>query len=162
MKERVLVAGIGNIFLGDDGFGSEVASALAAEGLPAHVRLVDYGIRGMHLAYDLLDGFAALVLVDAIPGEQRPGAVHVLEITEEHLETHGGLDAHGMHPGAVLASCRMLGGRLPRTFLVGCRPERISEGIGLSAPVAQAVPTALAAIRSLLEHELADLAATAG
>ncbi|MEJ7743776.1 MAG: hydrogenase maturation protease [Nocardioidaceae bacterium] len=80
MTIRILVAGVGNIFLGDDGFGSEVARRLAGQHLPEEVRVTDYGIRGMHLAYDLLDGYDALVLVDAMPGRGRPGDITVLEV----------------------------------------------------------------------------------
>ena len=84
MSDGVLVAGIGNIFLGDDGFGPEVVRELGRrpEPLPEHVRVVDYGIRGMHLAYDLLSGFDALVLVDTVPGEGEPGDLVTLQITQ--------------------------------------------------------------------------------
>jgi hydrogenase maturation protease len=95
------------------------------------VRAVDYGIRGMHLAYDLLDGYDALVLVDAMPGPGRPGDITVLEVREDDLGA-GELDPHGMAPVSVLASLRGLGGRLPRTYVVGCQPADVEEGIGLS------------------------------
>jgi len=155
MTGRVLVAGIGNLFLGDDGFGPEVVRRLAdSEDLPPQIRVVDYGIRGMHLAYDLLDGYQALVLVDALPGEGRPGELTVLEIGPDELGS-GDFDPHGMAPVAVLASLRELGGTLPPTYLVGCRPASVAEGIGLSDPVAAAVPQAMAAVRTLLEQRLA-------
>ena len=94
----MLVAGIGNLFCRDDGFGPEVVRRLLATGsLPEQVRAVDYGIRGMHLAYDLLEGYDALVLVDAVPGNGEPGEVTVLEVGEEHLGA-GGFDPHGMAP----------------------------------------------------------------
>jgi hydrogenase maturation protease len=146
-----MVAGIGNIFLGDDGFGPEVVRHLAADpaGLPEGVRLVDYGIRGMHLAYDLLAGFDALVLIDAVPGSGMPGELTVLEIGPEDLG-QGEFDAHGMAPVAVLATLPSLGGELPPTYLVGCRPADCSEGIGLSDPVREAVPTAAEAVRSVV------------
>lgn len=156
MSERVLVAGVGNIFLGDDGFGCEVARALAREPLPDRVRVVDYGVRGLHLAYDLLEGYAALVLVDTIRGGQGPGSVQVLEIGAEHLEAPGGVDAHGMRPTEVLATVEALGGGPPRTFVVGCEPRTTEESIGLSEAVARSVGTATAAVHSLLAHELAD------
>lgn len=155
MSERVLVAGIGNIFLSDDGFGCEAARALASHPLPGHVRVVDYGVRGLHLAYDLLDGYAALVLIDAVPCGQGPGSVRVLEIGPEHLESPGGVDAHGMRPTEVLATVEALGGSPPRTFVVGCEPQTTEESIGLSAAVARSVDTATAAVHSLLAHELA-------
>ena len=149
MAARVLVAGIGNLFLGDDGFGPEVVRRLAAQdGLPAGVRVVDYGIRGMHLAYDLLDPCDALVLVDALPGDGIPGEVVVLEVTADDVgggEFHG----HGMDPVAMLAAVERLGGRLPATYVVGCRVRAVDEGIGLSPPVTAAVPDAIAAVRTL-------------
>jgi hydrogenase maturation protease len=150
MATRVLVAGVGNLFLGDDGFGPEVVRRLAGEGtLPPGVRVVDYGIRGMHLAYDLLDAYDALVLVDALPGRDCPGEVVVLEVGAGDLG-HGEFDAHGMNPVATLASLDRLGGTLPATFVVGCRVADVDSTIGLSAPVAAAVPAAVAAVRSLV------------
>ncbi len=147
---RVLVAGIGNLLLGDDGFGPEVVRRLAeASDLPDEVRVVDYGIRGMHLAYDLLDGYDELVLVDALPGGGEPGRITVLEIGEGDVGS-GAFDPHGMDPVAVLAGLRRLGGTLPRTYVVGCRPVDLEEGIGLSDPVADAVPRAVATVLSLL------------
>ena len=153
---RVLVAGIGNIFLGDDGFGSEVARVLAAGPVPPGVRVTDYGIRGMHLAFDLLEGFDALVLIDTVPSRGTPGALHVIEVGPDDLG-EGELDAHGMAPTAVLASLGSLGGALPRTIVVGCEPATVDEQIGLSPPVAAAVGPAAERVRSLLTEELAAL-----
>ncbi len=154
MSDTVLVAGIGNLFLSDDGFGPEVVRRLAQDAsLPENVRVVDYGIRGMHLAYDLLDGYAALVLVDALPGSGAPGEVSVLEVGEQDLGA-GEFDPHGMAPVAVLANLRKLGGSLPPSYVVGCRPATVEEGIGLSEPVATAVPRAIAAVRALLAQKV--------
>jgi len=163
LDTRVLVAGIGNIFLGDDGFGSEVARVLAGQQMPAGVRVTDYGIRGMHLAFDLLDGYDALVIVDTVPSRGSPGALHVLEVGPEDLGD-GDLDAHGMAPTAVLASLGTLGGALPRTIVVGCEPATVEEQIGLSAPVAAAVDRAVDTVRSLIARELSkpDPAVPAG
>lgn len=156
MADRVLVAGIGNLFFGDDGFGPEVARRLAQQDdLPAGVTVVDYGIRGMHLAYDLLDGYRALVVVDALPGTGPAGELTVLEVGPDDLGA-ADFDPHGMAPVAVLASVRQLGGRLPPTFVVGCRPASVEEGIGLSAAVAAAVPQAVAAVRTLLDRRWAS------
>jgi hydrogenase maturation protease len=155
MTGRVLVAGVGNLFLSDDGFGPEVVRRLAESAdLPAHVRVVDYGIRGLHLAYDLLEGYQALVLVDALPGYGPPGELTVLEVGEDDLGA-GDFDPHGMAPVAVLAGVRQLGGSLPPTYLVGCRPASVAEGIGLSDAVAAAIPGALAAVRALLSERMA-------
>ena len=149
MTERILVAGVGNIFCTDDGFGSEAARRLATETLPAGVRVVDYGIRGMHLAYDLLDGYDALVVLDAAPRGGQPGDLVVLEVGPEDLGT-GELDAHGMAPTAVLASLGSLGGSLPRTFVVGCEPADVSEGMGLTPAVAAAAERVLGVVTNLL------------
>ena len=162
MTARVLVAGIGNLFCGDDGFGPEVVRRLAASGtLPAEVRAVDYGIRGMHLAYDLLDGYDALVIVDLVPEGDTPGAVAVVEGGDgDH--GHGDFDPHGMAPVAVLASLADLGGRLPPTYVVGCRPQDVGERIGLSPEVEAAVPRAMDAVRAVLRERVPALAATEG
>ena len=159
MTPRVLVAGIGNIFLGDDGFGSEVARRLIADrSLPEYARVVDYGIRGMHLAYDLLEGYDALVIVDTLPGDKRPGELTVLEVGADDLG-EGAFDAHGMDPVAVLASLGSLGGELPRTMVVGCQPLDVGDGIGLTAPVSQAVDAAVTVVVRLVA-ELSALTAT--
>lgn len=156
MSTRVLVAGIGNIFFGDDGFGPEVVRRMMfrredAAPLPDGVRLVDYGIRGMHLAYDLLDGVDMLILVDALPGDGEPGTISVLEVGPEDLG-EGEFDAHGMNPVAVLASLGTLGGTLPPTYVVGCVPADIEEGMGLSAKVAAVVDEAADTVRALLDQ----------
>lgn len=154
MAARVLVAGIGNIFLGDDGFGSEVVRRLADDDVDHRedVRVVDYGIRGMHLAYDLLDGYDTLVLVDTIPADDEPGALTVLEVGPDDLG-EGELDGHGMDPVAVLASLESLGGTLPPTYVVGCSPASVEECIGLTPAVAAAVDDAV----GLVERLVADL-----
>ena len=157
----VLVAGVGNIFLHDDGFGPEVARRLAADAcrtVPG-VLAVDYGIRGMHLAYDLLAGVDVLVLVDTVPPASpeatAPGSIRVLRVRREDLDGAAALDPHGMDPVAVLGRLRSLGGELPATFVVGCVPADVSEGIGLSAAVAGAVPEAIDAVVDLIsEHNL--------
>jgi hydrogenase maturation protease len=150
---QVLVAGIGNLFLSDDGFGSEVARRLAGEPLPDGVKVVDYGIRGMHLAYDLLDGYDALVVVDALPGKGAPGDLSVLEVGPDDLGD-GELDAHGMAPVAVLASLGQLGGKLPPTYIIGCQPADVGEGMGLTPPVAAAIDGAIELVREVLSEQL--------
>jgi hydrogenase maturation protease len=124
--------------------------------LPGDVRVVDYGIRGMHLAYDLLDGCTALVIVDAIPGDGAPGDLVVMQIGPDDL-AGSEIDAHGMDPLAVLGSLQALGGTLPPTFVIGCQPARVDEGIGLSPQVEAAVPVAADAVRRVIDdHVLAD------
>ena len=149
---RILVAGIGNIFLGDDGFGSAVLRHVRCD--HAGVRPVDYGIRGMHLAYDLLDGCEALVLVDTIPSRGAPGTIHVFEADHESLTATAGLDAHAMDPGAVFASLKALGGTPPYTVVIGCEAENVDEGIGLSDEVAAAVPEAVQALEDVISRLL--------
>jgi len=148
---RVLVAGIGNLFLTDDGFGSEVARRLQRLPLPPGVTVVDYGIRGMHLVYDLLDGYDGLVLVDALPGPGAPGDLTLLEVGPDDLG-EGELDAHGMAPASVLAGLGRLGGRLPRTFVVGCRPADVGEGMGLTPAVDDAIGRALDLVLECLDE----------
>jgi hydrogenase maturation protease len=154
MKGTVLVAGIGNIFLSDDGFGPEVARRLTQRSLPAGVKVVDYGIRGMHLAYDLLEGYDGLVIVDALPRQGTPGDVVVLQVGPEDLGD-GDFDAHGMEPVSVLASLGALGGELPPTYVVGCEPADVQDGMGLTAPVEAAVDRAIDAVIGVLTGELA-------
>lgn len=154
-----LVAGIGNIFFGDDGFGPEVARRLVADpaSVPAGVRVVDYGIRGLHLAYELLDGVDALVLVDALPGDNPPGTVTTLSVGEDDVLAFAegtGVDAHALHPAAVLANVLRMGGELPPTYVVGVRPANLAEGIGLSAPVTAAVEEAVRVVRQLLDERI--------
>ena len=161
MVSGILVAGVGNLFLGDDGFGPEVARRLAAGSLPDGVRVVDYGIRGMHLAYDLLEGYDALVLVDATPGPARPGDLRVLEVGADDLG-EGAFDAHGMDPVAVLANLEALGGSLPRTFVVGCQPADVDERIGLSPVVAAAVDQATRIVRDLVDDLIESRTAGVG
>jgi hydrogenase maturation protease len=152
MTKGVLVAGIGNIFLSDDGFGCEVARRLAAQPLPESVTVTDYGIRGMHLAYELLDGYDGLVIVDALPRNGDPGDVVVLEVDEDDIGS-GDFDAHGMEPTAVLANLGSLGGTLPPTYVVGCEPADLGEGIGLSPEVEAAVDTAVTTVLELVTQQ---------
>ncbi|MET7772292.1 hydrogenase maturation protease [Nocardia sp. NPDC005366] len=153
MTARMLVAGIGNIFLGDDGFGPEVVRRLPCYPSDA-VRVVDYGIRGMHLAYDLLDPWEALVLVDALPERGEPGRIAVFAADPE-ASADANLDAHAMDPAAVFAGVRALGGTVPPTVVVGCRIATVAAGIGLSEPVAAAVGPAVDAVGEVLADLLA-------
>ncbi|AKK26917.1 hydrogenase maturation protease [Mycobacterium sp. EPa45] len=160
MKQRILVAGIGNIFLGDDGFGSEVIRSLGETvGAEPDIQVTDYGIGGMHLAYDLLDSWAALVLVDALPDRGSPGALHVFVADHESLGATAALDAHGMDPGTVFASLRALGGVAPPTVVVGCEVADTAEGIGLSEPVRASVNAAVDAVRDTVATLREKLAA---
>lgn len=159
MDERILVAGVGNIFLSDDGFGPEVVRELAARPVPPGVRVVDYGIRGMHLAFDLSDAVDTLILVDTVRSAGGgPGSVAVIEVQADQFEaaTFGApaFDGHDMAPGAVFRSLTSLG-CVPRTTLVvGCEPASTADGIGLTAPVAAAVGLAADKVVELVNREL--------
>jgi len=154
MSQRVLIAGIGNIFLQDDGFGVEVVRRLAAESLPEWVRVADFGIRGVHLAYEMLDGdYDAAILVDAVPRGEEPGTVYLIEPDIETAATNEplSLDAHGMDPQVVLQTIKTLGGIRGRLYIVGCEPLETEEGIGLSAPVAHGVEDAIKLVHDIVE-----------
>ncbi|WP_370948326.1 hydrogenase maturation protease [Amycolatopsis sp. cg5] len=144
MKPRVLVAGIGNIFLGDDGFGIEVLKELEHVKLPDWVQIADYGISGTHLAYDLLGGYDTTILIDAAPRGDAPGTIYLLEADVEELsKSNLRPDAHGMQPDAVFRLLSMLGGDAGRVLVVGCEPATTGSGLGLSAAVEAAVPEAV-------------------
>jgi hydrogenase maturation protease len=151
---RTLIAGVGNIFFGDDGFGVEVAQRMRRRPWPDGVRVEDYGIRGVHLAYELLDGYDALVLADAVPMDEPAGTVVVMEPAPfaPASDRLGGpvLEAHSMDPVVVLDLLAGLGGTVDRVLVVGCAPASLDEGIGLSAPVERAVDRAVDAIEDLL------------
>ncbi len=154
---KVLVAGVGNVFLSDDGFGVEVVRRLQARGgLPAGVELVDVGIRGVHLAYQLLDGYDALVLVDATRRGDVPGTVYVIEhdLAAPPPDVPP-LDGHGLDPDAVLALLANLAASMgvdrpvERVLVVGCEPATLAEAMGLSTPVAAAVDRAVQIVTDL-------------
>jgi hydrogenase maturation protease len=156
----VLIAGIGNIFLGDDAFGVEVAQRLAGRKLPERVKVVDFGIRGFDLAYALLDRFDVTILVDACPRGGAPGTLYVIEpdlnVSARDAAEAGQttLDAHSMNPMNVIRMAKSMGGELKRILLVGCEPLTLGpeEGaMGLSEPVAAMVEEAANRIESLVE-----------
>jgi len=154
VAHRILVAGIGNVFLGDDGFGVALADRLARRALPAGVQVVDYGIRGMDLAYALHDGWDAVLLLDATPRGRPPGTLYVIE--PDPAQAGGAFDAHGMNPLAVLGLAAALGGPLPRILVVGCEPQTVMRGdeedvvAAISEPVRAALDEGVALVESLL------------
>jgi hydrogenase maturation protease len=171
---RMLIACIGNIFLGDDGFGVEVAQRLMTRQYPASVQVVDFGIRGMDLAYALLDDYDMLVLVDAIPRGGSPGTLYLIEPDLSGMTPEKGVEAgrvavdnHSMDPVKVLAFARMLGARPMPTFVVGCEPATVLTGedyaemyMGLSEPVQAAIDEAIKMIDSLVEKLLKSIPVT--
>jgi hydrogenase maturation protease len=160
INRRILVAGVGNIFLGDDGFGVEVARRLTGDRFPEGIDVADFGIRGVHLAYQLLEGYDTLILVDAAARGEPPGTIFVLEPDFERPEnserTESGfvMDAHGMDPEMVLGILKDLGGKVGRVVIVGCEPAEIDERMGLSEVVERAVDEACRVVRRLIEDEL--------
>jgi hydrogenase maturation protease len=156
VSRRVLVAGVGNVFRGDDGFGSEVVRRLARRDLPAGVRVIDFGTRGHDLAYAVLDGYDAVILVDATRRDGLPGTLYVLEPTPDDFPA-GPVETHGVDLPAVFRLVRAMGGSLPALRLVGCEPADLGaddEGaFGLSRPVATAVDRAV----ELVEATVADV-----
>jgi hydrogenase maturation protease len=158
MNPRLLVAGIGNIFFGDDAFGSEVARELMKKSWPQGVRVDDFGIRSYDLAYALMDGVDAL-FIDITPQGGRPGTLYVMELempapgAEDEMS-----DAHSMNPVRVLQMVQSLGGKTGRLYLLGCEPGVLDSGegaMGLSEPVQAAVPLAIRKIESLVNDLLA-------
>ncbi|HTZ47864.1 MAG TPA: hydrogenase maturation protease [Verrucomicrobiae bacterium] len=160
--KKILIAGIGNIFLADDGFGVEVANRLATRAFPTGVRVADFGIRGFDLAYALMDGYETTILIDACPGEGDPGTLFLLEPDLRNLNSpdqpQGLVEPHSMNPLNVLRMAANMGGELNRVLLVGCVPATLGpdEGeIGLSEPVAAAVDWAVEFVISLTTRILA-------
>jgi hydrogenase maturation protease len=150
----ILIACVGNIFLGDDAFGVEVARRLAGRAQPAGVRVVDYGIRGLDLAYAMIDGYDATILVDATARGGEPGTLYLIEADAEETGGPASVEAHAMSPEHVLGLVRSMGGVPGRVLVVGCEPETFGpedEGLmGLSAPVEAALGEAVNMIESLV------------
>jgi hydrogenase maturation protease len=156
----ILIAGIGNIFLGDDAFGVEVASRFANRELPAGVRVTDFGIRGFDLTYALIDGADLTILVDACPRGGTAGDLYVIEpdlSSPARESAPAAVDAHSMNPVNVLRAAQAMGGPLKKILLLGCEPQTFGpeEGhMGLSAPVAEAVERALPLLESVVSRVL--------
>lgn len=149
---KALVAGFGNMFFGDDGFGNEAARLLATVQLPHGVRVVDFGIRGMHAAFEMLEDYDLVVFLDAMQRGEAPGTLSVLEPSAMPA---GSPDAHAMELHNALSFyeslCRDLRPRKrPEILIVGCEPENLEHGMGLSAAVHGSVPKVVTLVRSLL------------
>jgi hydrogenase maturation protease len=162
----ILVAGIGNIFLGDDAFGCEVVRRLGGRTWPDNVRVIDFGIRGFDLAYALLDGHDVTIFVDATPRGEEPGTLYTIEPDVEevgNIDARGAVvETHGMNPMKVLSMVKAMGGQFRKILLVGCEPATFGpeEGkMGLSDPVEAAVDEAVKIVESLVARELTGVAA---
>ncbi|HZZ71819.1 MAG TPA: hydrogenase maturation protease [Pirellulales bacterium] len=162
LADHILIAGIGNLFLGDDAFGCEVVRRLLLKSWPARVRICDFGIRGFDVAYALMDGYGQSVLVDAAPRGDAPGTVYLIEpdlaaMADEPPEL-APLEGHSMDPLKVLRLVRTLGGEVQKLFVVGCEPFDFGlaeEGrMGLSPVVAAAVDPAVALVERLVAEFL--------
>jgi hydrogenase maturation protease len=154
-NDRILVAGIGNIFFGDDAFGVEVINELTKSPLPQQVNAVDFGIRSYDLAYAIMDGYAATILVDITSRGEPPGTLYLIELDQEKIgQLEAGIpDGHSLDPVAVLRLVQSLGGQIATLYLVACEPailETEDGHIGLSEPVKAAVPEAIQMIRRLI------------
>jgi hydrogenase maturation protease len=161
-KPKILIACIGNIFLGDDAFGCHVAELLQKRTLQPEVVVSDFGIRGLDLAYALVDGYETTIFVDAAPRGGEAGTVYVIE--PDQAETAEsvipGVEPHNMDPLKVLAMVRSMGGDAGKIYVVGCEPQFTNADgdghMGLSAPVVAALPKAVAVVESLIERILAN------
>jgi len=159
LKPTVLIAGIGNIFLGDDGFGVEVVRRLASCTLPETARVVDFGIRGLDLVYALQDSYETTILIDTYPHGKPPGTVSIVELDpNETIDSPGNfIEPHSMHPMNVLRMAKAMHGPLKRVLLVGCEPATLGgdEGhMGLSKVVETAVEEAVRTTESLVKQIL--------
>jgi hydrogenase maturation protease len=155
-NDRILIAGIGNIFFGDDAFGVEVIRELTKSALPEGVNAVDFGIRSYDLAYAIMDGYGATILVDITARGEPPGTVYLIELDQEKIGDLEGRvpDGHSLDPVAVLRLTHSLGGQIERLYLVACEPavlETEDGRIGLSEPVQAAVPEAVRTIHRLVD-----------
>ena len=163
MNGKVLVAGIGNIFLGDDAFGVEVVQQLSRRSLPDHVKVVDFGIRSYDLAYALMEEWEMVILVDALPRRGTPGTIYVMEPDLPEDQGSAILDAHSMSPSSVLRLVQALGGHFGRILVVGCEPGRVvadeNGDFGLSGPVRHAVGEAVRVIEELIVRSARPAAA---
>ena len=158
-KGGILIAGVGNIFRGDDAFGVEVARQLASKRLPEGVRAVDFGIRSYDLALALMDNIDAAILIDATRQGHPPGTVYLMELDEPRRMESVIMNGHSLDPASVIALVRRFGGEPVPLYLVGCEPAvlEVEDGrMELSEPVRQAVPHAIELIHSLIRNLLHD------
>lgn len=164
MTGRTLVAGVGNVFLRDDAFGVEVIRLLDGQPRPDGVEIRDFGIRGVHLVYDLLDGCDLFVLVDAAARGETPGTVTVLEaeLPDPATVPTPVMDAHSLTPDGIFSLLASLGGRPGRSLVVACEPADVSAGMGLSEPVLAALPHAVRAVEEILAGAAGERPGPAG
>ena len=162
-EKQILVAGVGNAWLQDDAFGGECARRLEAAGVPSGVTVMDFGTGGLDLAYEIMRGYDALVLIDASRQGEEPGTLYVIEPNMEEIagsiEDGDVINPHGMDPQTVLRFVSAIGGFSGKVVVVGCEPGEVDDvGLGLTPPVEAAVERALALVRENLEELRTDAA----
>ena len=163
LLKQVLVAGVGNAWLQDDAFGAECARRLEARGVPEGVTVMDFGTGGLDLAYEIMRGYDALVLLDASRQGGEPGTLYVIEPQlsdyEGAIEDGDTINPHGMDPATVLRFVNAIGGFSGKVVVIGCEPGEVDDvGLGLTAPVEAAVERALAMIRETIDELRTDAA----
>jgi hydrogenase maturation protease len=156
-KKRVMVAGVGNMFMKDDGFGGAVIKSIRNKKFPEGVEVKDFGTGGLKLAYDLMKGYDGLILIDASMRGEKPGTLYVIEPTETDfnadLEQGGPIDPHGADPATILRFVRSIGSWPARVLIVACEPETVDDfEIGLSAPVSAAIESAATMVEDLVKE----------
>ncbi|MDX6685816.1 MAG: hydrogenase maturation protease [Baekduia sp.] len=163
LEKQILVAGVGNAWLQDDAFGGECARRLEARGVPSGVTVMDFGTGGLDLAYEIMRGYDALVLLDASRQGQKPGTLYVLEPSIEDMagsiEDGDVINPHGMDPQTVLRFVSAIGGFSGRVVVIGCEPGEVDEvGLGLTPEVDDVIERAVALVRETLEDLRTDAA----
>jgi hydrogenase maturation protease len=151
---RILIAGVGNIFMADDAFGCEVAKRLSQRAMPAGVRVVDFGIRSLDLTYAMLEGYDAVILIDAAPRGRAPGTLYVIEPSAPESNDNVMLDGHGMDVVKVMQAATAMGAKVGQVLLVGCEPTPRDAGadweMNISPPVQAALEEAVAIVQTLV------------
>ncbi|MEP6616308.1 MAG: hydrogenase maturation protease [Ginsengibacter sp.] len=155
-RKRVMIAGVGNMFLKDDGFGGAVIKKIAHKKFPPGVEVKDFGTGGLKLAYDLMRGYDGLILLDASTRGEKPGTLYMIEPNQDEinpdLQDGGPIDPHGADPATVLRFVKSIGSWPAKVFIVACEPETVEDfEIGLSAPVMAAIEKAIEMVEELVK-----------
>lgn len=162
VRKRVMIAGVGNIFLKDDGFGSAVIKRINAKEFGEEIEIKDFGIGGLKLAYDLMKGYDALILIDASQRGEEPGTLYVLEPEEKEVESDleqgGPIDPHGADPATILRFVKALGAWPGRVIIIACEPDTVEDfQIGLSKQVNAAVDKAMELVKEIISEVYSEV-----
>lgn len=157
LKKRVMIAGVGNMFMKDDGFGGAVVQKLLLNNFPEGVEIKDFGTGGLKLAYDLMRGYDGLILLDASKRGEAPGTLYRIEPKEEDispdLEQGGPIDPHGADPVTVLRFVKSIGSWPAKVIVVACEPETVEEfEIGLSESVQASMDDAIEMVKEIINE----------